>query len=269
MSQPLTPFNRQIDRQLLRLISPIVPAVQRTDWHRAWHAELWHLRHRRQPVQRRQLAGISLGILRDALWLRTELWRCTFSGTPTLCLASLTALSLTALLVALAMLGTLREVIAALADPFTHSLEAAPLVLFVALATTFRRHTQRGTTRHWIKRQLFFATKAFLLMLLAFLVSAAAAMPLRHGLPNCFTMGQLFGFVLASLLGLRWACADQERRCKRCLQALTPPARVGRPSRNLLEWNGTEATCKHGHGLLSVPEIETSWCNAARWIAEA
>jgi hypothetical protein len=243
--------------------------AQRQDWHRAWNAELWHLRHRRQPVQPRQLADLSLGILRDALWLRTELWRCTFSGTPTLCLASLTALSLAALLVALAMLGTWRELIATLADPFTHSLEASPLILFVALATTFRRHTQRGATRHWIERQLFFATKVLLLMLLAFLASADAAVPMRLALPNCFTVGQLFGFVLASLLGLRWAFADQERRCKRCLQALRPPARVGRPSRNLLEWNGTEATCKHGHGLLSVPEIETSWCNAARWIAEA
>jgi hypothetical protein len=44
------------------------------------------------------------------------------------------------------------------------------------------------------------------------------------------------------------------------------PARVGRPSRNLLEWNGTELNCKQGHGLLSVPEMETSWCQSSRWV---
>jgi hypothetical protein len=47
---------------------------------------------------------------------------------------------------------------------------------------------------------------------------------------------------------------------------LTEPARVGRPSRNLLEWNGSEMNCRQGHGLLSVAEMETSWCEASRWI---
>jgi hypothetical protein len=104
-------------------------------------------------------------------------------------------------------------------------------------------------------------------MLLAFLVSADAAMLLRLELPNGSMVAQLFGFVLANILALRWAVADQELRCKQCLRLLTAPARVGRPSRNLLEWNGTEAACKRGHGRLSVPEIETSWCQSSRWIA--
>jgi hypothetical protein len=66
--------------------------------------------------------------------------------------------------------------------------------------------------------------------------------------------------------GLRWAFADQQQRCKQCLHLLATPARVGRPSYNLLEWNGTELLCKHGHGLLSVPEIETSWCQSSQWV---
>lgn len=61
------------------------------------------------------------------------------------------------------------------------------------------------------------------------------------------------------MFGLRWTLAEQEQRCKYCLQSLQNPARVGRPSHNLLEWNGTELNCKWGHGLLSIPEIETSW----------
>lgn len=76
---------------------------------------------------------------------------------------------------------------------------------------------------------------------------------------------QLFAFVLFALIGLRWAIHDQEQRCKHCLRLLTTPARVGRPSHNLLEWNGTELSCKHGHGLLSIPEMETSWCRYSHW----
>ena len=41
---------------------------------------------------------------------------------------------------------------------------------------------------------------------------------------------------------------------------------MGRPSHNLLEWTGTEQTCKQGHGRLSIPEIETSWHQYSRWI---
>jgi hypothetical protein len=73
-------------------------------------------------------------------------------------------------------------------------------------------------------------------------------------------------FVPLALIGLRWAFADQEQRCKQCLRMLAGPARVGRPSHNLLEWNGTELACKQGHGLLSVPEMETSWCDSSRWV---
>jgi hypothetical protein len=76
----------------------------------------------------------------------------------------------------------------------------------------------------------------------------------------------MFFFVLFALIGLRWAVRDQEERCKHCLRSLTTPARVGRPSHNLLEWNGTELSCKHGHGLLNIPEIETSWCQYSHWI---
>jgi hypothetical protein len=76
----------------------------------------------------------------------------------------------------------------------------------------------------------------------------------------------MFAFFFFALLGLRWAIGDQEQRCKHCLRSLTTPARVGRPSHNLLEWNGTERSCKHGHGLLSIPEMETSWCRSSRWI---
>jgi hypothetical protein len=90
---------------------------------------------------------------------------------------------------------------------------------------------------------------------------------LHNAFPATADFFRIYFFVLFSLIGLRWAIHDQEQRCKHCLHSLATPARVGRPSHNLLEWNGTELNCTRGHGLLSIPEMETSWCQSSRWIA--
>ena len=68
------------------------------------------------------------------------------------------------------------------------------------------------------------------------------------------------------LFGLRWVLRDQRQRCPVCLKRLTHPARVGQPSRNFLAWNGTELICVAGHGLLHIPEIQTSWFDSQRWL---
>jgi hypothetical protein len=68
------------------------------------------------------------------------------------------------------------------------------------------------------------------------------------------------------LFGLRWMLRDQRQRCPVCLKRLTHPARVGQPSRNFLAWNGTELICVAGHGLLHIPEIQTSWFGTQRWL---
>jgi hypothetical protein len=77
---------------------------------------------------------------------------------------------------------------------------------------------------------------------------------------------QLVATFSMSLFGLRWVLRDQRRRCPVCLGRLTHPARVGEPSRNFLAWNGTELICVGGHGLLHIPEIQTSWFNTQRWL---
>jgi len=77
---------------------------------------------------------------------------------------------------------------------------------------------------------------------------------------------QIVSSFLICLLGLRWVLRDQRQRCPVCLRRLTHPARVGQPSRNFLAWNGTELICMGGHGLLHIPEIQTSWFNTQRWL---
>ena len=253
------------DLKLLQALARIVPASDRAEWSRTWHAELWHLHHRSRHQARLVTADLSLGIARDALWLRGEGLRRALSGTGLLCLASLTALSLFAALIALLLQPDWHP----LGADLKRCLFAAPIVVFVAFATISRRHVeQTASTKGFprIRRQLFFTFKTLLVLLLAFLVSANFVNPLRAISVNTADLGQVFAFVLLALIGMRWAVQDQELRCKQCMRSLTTPARVGRPSHNLLEWNGTELACRNGHGLLSVPEIETSWCQSSSWI---
>jgi hypothetical protein len=172
------------------------------------------------------------------------------------------------MMVALALAGGWHSLHFYLRDELTRSLVAAPPVLFVLLATAPRRHSGQSISRwpFWIKRHFFFVLKTFEILLLAFLLSVDLCIPLHTLIPLTSDLLQLFAFVFFALLGLRWAIGDQEQRCKHCLRSLSTPARVGRPSHNLLEWNGTEQSCKHGHGLLSIPEMETSWCRSSRWV---
>jgi hypothetical protein len=272
MSHPVPPPLPAFERNLLGMVGNLVPPHEREEWSRTWQAELWYMHQRSRHRHVSPFAGIldlSIGLTRDALWLRTERWRIRSSDTATLCLASLLGLSLLSILVALALAGSWHSLHLYLHDQFTRSLIAAPHVLFVLLATAPRHHSgQRSITRwyFWIKRQFFFALKTLQVLLLAFLLSADLCVSYHAFIPLTADLLQLFAFVFFALIGLRWAIGDQEQRCKQCLRSLTTPARVGRPSHNLLEWNGTELSCKHGHGLLSIPEIETSWCQSSRWI---
>jgi hypothetical protein len=265
------PQEPRFERHLLSTVGRLVPAHEREEWSRIWQAELWYMRQRSRHRHVSPLAGItdlSIGLTRDALWLRTEDWRLAVSDTATLCLVSLLGLSLLSIMVALALAGGWHPLHLYLRDQFTRSLIAAPHVLFVLLATAPRRHSDQSIFKwpFWIKRHFFFALKTFQILLLAFLLSVDLCIPLHSVIPLTADLLQLFAFVVFALLGLRWAIGDQEQRCKQCLRSLSTPARVGRPSHNLLEWNGTEQSCKHGHGLLSIPEIETSWCRSSRWI---
>jgi len=269
MSLPLTPPLPLFDRKLLRLIEFVVPSSDRHEWIRNWQAELWHMHHRSRKQNGfsalASTADFSVGLTRDALWLRTESWRRTFSGSAILCQATLFGLSLLSALMALLLKTNWHG----LAGQFDRSLVAAPLIVFVAYATAPPRQIEPGSASRLaarIKRCAFFSAKLAQVLFASFLLSSDVMQPLRQSLPNVADVLQLFAFVFVALLGLRWAFRDQDQRCTHCLHTLATPARVGRPTHNLLEWNGSEMTCKHGHGLLSVPEMETSWCQSSHWI---
>ena len=272
MTHPLPSPLPLFHRTLLRFVQKLVPVSERAEWLRAWQAELWHMHHcgrtRRAGIFRLSI-DLPIGLVLDALWLRTDSWRLIFSGTPILCVLSLLGLCLFSTLVALVLYAGGHALGLHLGNQAEHCLFAAPLVIFVSIARASSSHIEpisTGKRIHWLNRQFFFALKTLLVLLLTFLLSVDISRPGYTLLPNFADLFQILFFVIFTLLGLRWSFNDQQQRCKHCLHSLATPARVGRPSYNLLEWNGTEQICKHGHGLLSVPEMETSWRQSSQWI---
>ncbi|MBV9267453.1 MAG: hypothetical protein JO061_14875 [Acidobacteriaceae bacterium] len=69
----------------------------------------------------------------------------------------------------------------------------------------------------------------------------------------------LWLYILVSMGVWWWAVADQRARCRECLRLLCFPVRIGCPGHVLLDWSGTEFLCSQGHGVLHVPDLETSW----------
>jgi hypothetical protein len=253
----------RLEDLLLKYGQHVVPADQRADWLGFWQGELWYERHRPRH-------DLSMGLVRDALWLRTDQWRQRLAGTPALCLVSLT------LLVALAALP-LAIFASRAVGPFQLSVRLLPrfavasgLTLFVSYASTFASVAMPHATgkRRWLRAWTFHAAKVLLLLVLAAMVSLDICLPLEVGACFAALPLEMLLFVVLALLGLRWNLLDGQSRCRNCLRSLAPPQRIGRPSWNFLEYNGTELACRDGHGLLTVPELETSWCSSSAWVAQ-
>jgi hypothetical protein len=259
-------------RVFLRCVQHLVPVAERNDFLRSWHAELYHIDHcvpRRRLSALRMHVDLPLGVASDALWLRTHSLRRSLGGTPTLCIASLLALSLLSFVLAVFAYGGWHALGLHLTHQAEHSLVAVPILLFVSYAIASFSRVELSSIPHtlrWINHLFFSALKTSLVLVLTFLLSVCIARPLYIPLPHAADILQILFFVIFALFAVRWSFHDQEQRCKHCLCSLATPARVGRPSHNLLEWTGTEQTCKHGHGRLSIPEIETSWHQYSRWI---
>ena len=265
----MSQFNNRVrgfDDNLLRVVQYAVPLADRDDWLRVWQSEIWHLNHRRIARPDTQ-ATLAAGLIRDALWLRTEAWKRALEGTAISCMAILALLCLASAVLALVLTGSRQELMLEFGAPYRRFLVEAVLVVLVTFATIFRRHGhQASATIPRIRRRVFFLFKSALVLQLAFLISADICQPLHAAFPLAHDILQTFVAVVLSIAGLRWGFHDQETRCKHCLTALQSPARIGRPSHNLLEWNGTEQVCRHGHGRLNLPEMETSWCRSGQWL---
>lgn len=261
---PLRLSSTRLDHSLLHLGQRLVPLEEREEWLRSWRAEFWYMH---SQGQRR---GLGWGLLRDALWLRTNRWQVALSGTAALSLTLLATLVGLAMLPILIFAGGWHEFAELLRYELPRFAIASTLILCVSCANGggSMHRSPSGSLLRWFRASVFFTLQVALLLVLSFLLSTDLTLHLEvRGFFAAMPL-QLLAFVILALLGIRWSLLDRERRCKHCLRSLSAPARVGRPSWNFLEYNGTELACRDGHGLLTVPEIETSWCRSSTWIPQ-
>ncbi|WP_213804399.1 hypothetical protein [Granulicella sp. dw_53] len=130
----------------------------------------------------------------------------------------------------------------------------------------YRVHSHRLPWSTRLRRWAFLGCKLALLLPVVYFVSLDLAYLRVTFSPVSSDYIQMVVSFSICLFGLRWMLRDQRQRCPVCLGKLTHPARVGEPSRNFLGWNGMELICVGGHGLLHVPEIQTSWFGTQRWL---
>ena len=266
--------------RLLPLVRAIVPESKRGDWVREWQAELWHLGHsgsgfRDRRIEASEALSLAYGLIADAAWLRWDWLRATGKGSAPACLTVLSAWCLLLAAVELAVAGSMHAFLRVFETHFIGLFVFVAAPAIVAAVSTYPLrplrcdggHARTGrllsTRARW---NLFLGVKVGLTLLLGFLASMVATVPVRMAVGVWSGWFELLMFSVVVTVGLRWALLNQEQRCQKCLRMLSQPTRVGPPSRNFLDWNGTEQACADGHGLLQVPEMQGSWCWYDLWV---
>jgi len=266
-----------LDR-FLPVAGAIVPPHRRQDWTKEWQAELWQLRHNPRRVARRsavEIGSLAYGLAADAAWLRLDWLRDSARGSAASCLVTLFAYCLLCASAELELAGSWHVFVQTLTVHFFGGFVFVALPAMVAAVGTYPLRPVRCDGQHArVKKvlsvrarwNLFLSAKVGLTLMLGFLVSLVAAVPARMAVGRYADWVELLVSSLLVTVGLRWALLNQEQRCQKCLRMLSQPTRVGAPSRNFLEWSGTELACTEGHGLLHVPEMQGSWCWYDRWV---
>jgi hypothetical protein len=266
-----------LDRFLL-VAGSLVPRARRMDWAKEWQAELWLLRHGKRRASQRNLGEIwslAYGLVADAAWLRLDWVRDSARGSAAACLVTLSAYCLLCAAMELELAGSWHVFVQTLTVHFFGGFVFVAVPAMVAAMGTYplrplkcdRQHAgSKGLLSARARWNLFLVAKVGLTLALGFLISLVAAVPARMVVGRYSDWVELFVSSLLVTIGLRWALLNQEQRCQKCLRMLSEPTRVGAPSRNFLEWSGTELVCTEGHGRLHVPEMQGSWCWYDRWV---
>jgi hypothetical protein len=219
--------------------------------------------------------SLAYGLAADAAWLRCDWMRESGKDSAAGCLAMLSAWCLLFAGVGWELTGSWRRFAGVMAAHFFGGFVFVAAPAMVAAISTYplrplrcaRRHSRlSGRLSARARWNLFLAMKVGLTLLLGFLASMAVTAPARQLGGWWVDWLELLTFVVVVTASLRWALLNQERRCQKCLRMLSQPTRVGPPSRNFLDWSGTELVCSDGHGRLHVPEMQGSWCWYDHWV---
>jgi hypothetical protein len=142
---------------------------------------------------------------------------------------------------------------------------ALPAVTSVSMSES-QFSSFRPTRKRRIFRWLFLAGKIALVAVASCLIATDVAYGFAAFDSSTAELLQFAICFAAALFGMRWALADQSRRCPVCLRCVAHPAQVGLASHTFLGWSGTEMMCLGGHTLLHVPSLPTSWFGSQRWL---
>jgi hypothetical protein len=154
---------------------------------------------------------------------------------------------------------------------FGSSLLIAVVLVCIAHSSRFHRRDAararlgKGNWRWWF----FLLIKTLAALLLVFTLGLEAIVGLNRQLATEALGGPelLWFYTVGCSLVLFGVIADQQARCRVCLQCLAYPIRIGCPGCLFLDWSGTELLCPDGHGLLYVPHHVSCWDEAERWVA--
>jgi len=286
---------------LLLLTGWLVPEARRSDWTREWQAELWQLRKGGMRSGWKtatcqdglwRLLSLTRGLLADAGWLRWDWLKTAARGSAGGCLFVLIGWCVFCACAERLVAGSWQAFATEMATRIQsfYLIVVAPAIV-IAFATyppremkweihigeldrhgidIGRSEKRAGQTRRWFSARVrwggFLWAKLGLALVLGLLGIELVRGPVAYVVGRYVDWFDLLGSGLVITLGLRWALLDQEHRCQRCLRVLGQPTRVGPPSRNFLDWSGTELACQDGHGLLHVAEMPGSWCWYDRWV---
>ena len=124
----------------------------------------------------------------------------------------------------------------------------------------------RGVTRWWA----FLLAKMLLLLATSFVfaleICGRVSIMFTGSIQPLVGPSSAWLFLVSAMATLSWCLYDQTRRCRVCLKRLGNEASVGAASYLLLDWWGTELVCSDGHGLLHVPEMQSSWLEVEQWV---
>ena len=255
------------DIAILRLASLLAPSEERARWIEEWRSELWY-------IPRSRATFFCLGAFRDAFCVRQIQPRGPReariqSGSPFACLAFLVILAAVGIAIAvelpLLQLGPwpspipIRKLLMAYAAMLLVSALASPAIFL----TMPRSHANVGRLpcRVRLRSASFLLGKVVLLQpaLLCVFVFCIAFAPLAYFAP--------YLLCASWILALRWIFRDQCHRCPICLRLLTPPVRIGTPSRTFLEPYADGSMCSRGHGLLHAGGASVTYAERARWLS--
>ncbi|MBV8206783.1 MAG: ABC transporter permease [Acidobacteria bacterium] len=153
--------------------------------------------------------------------------------------------------------------------PYVMAFFAGLLITLLAAWLRYRDLIRGAASRLAARWWSFLALKTAILLLATTLAAVELVRVIGHSGeeaidPTAWPLSIWLCLALG-VTAMMWSLRDQRYRCRVCLSKLGLAVMVGDQSRLLLDSGATEFVCPHGHGMLHISSMETSWIDAEHW----